>query len=31
MRGARLKLAEARRAQAMLERGEVIGKLLLKP
>ena len=28
---ARLKLAEAGRAQAMLESGEVIGKLLLKP
>lgn len=27
----RLPLAEAGRAQAMLERGEVIGKLLLKP
>ena len=27
----RLPLAEAGRAQALLERGEVIGKLLLKP
>jgi NADPH2:quinone reductase len=28
---ARLKLAQAGRAQTMLEAGEVIGKLLLKP
>lgn len=28
---ARMKLAEAGRAQAMLESGEVIGKVLLKP